>query len=310
MKLTIDFQVPDSKWKVEPQDEIISLGSCFSEEIGQRLKQDGFTVETNPFGVIFHPIPLAVLLHKSIHVKTDTRIIRREDVSFSWNASGTFFAYDTDTLLKQFNTTILMLHAKLKLAKVLIVTFGTAFGYRHKDFNEIVANCHKQSGDNFEKELSEVDEMKRIWSDLIPHLKKFNPSLKIIFTVSPVKHLKDGVVENLRSKSRLIELVHQLEGDYFSSYEIVQEELRDYRFYKTDGAHPNELAINEVYERFIETYFSDYSKTFQQDVSKYNTMKNHRLIYTKSEQSAIFQKKIEIAYQELITKYSFLTKKK
>jgi hypothetical protein len=86
--------------------------------------------------------------------------------------------------------------------------------------------------------------------------------------------------------------------------------LRDYRFYKTDGAHPNELAINEVYERFIETYFSDYSKTFQQDVSKYNTMKNHRLIYTKSEQSAIFQKKIEIAYQELITKYSFLTKKK
>lgn len=310
MKLTIDFQVRNSEWKIEPEDEILSLGSCFSDEIGKRLKKDGFSVETNSLGVVFHPIPLAKILHKSIHVKTDTRIVNHEDVCFSWDASGTFFTYDSDSLLKQFNATILMLHAKLKLAKVLIVTFGTAYGYRHHEFGEIVANCHKQPINTFKKELSEVDEMEQVWRELIVNLKRFNPFLKIIFTVSPVKHLKDGVIENVRSKARLIELVHLLEGDYFPSFEIVQEELRDYRFYETDGVHPNECAVNEVYNRFRTVYFSDASKSFQEDVSKYNSMKNHRLLYAQSEASKEFERKTAAFYQELCAKYSFFNLKK
>lgn len=308
MKLTIDFPIKESEWKINPDDGIVCLGSCFSEEIGARLLEDGFYTNVNPFGVVFHPIPIANLIHKAIKVTTETNIVQHNDVVFSWDAAGTFFGYDNNSLLSQFNASILMLHAKLKLAKVLIITFGTAYGYRHKELNQIVANCHKQPSDMFKKEMTDLIELEKVWQKTIQTLKTFNPALKIIFTVSPVKHLKDGVEENVRSKARLLELVSKLNSEYFPSFEIVQEELRDYRYFKADGAHPNELAVDFVYNRFAQTYFSEKAYTFKEDYSKYSQMKKHKVLYAHSEEAMRFQENVAQYHQELIVKYPFLKK--
>lgn len=218
---------------------------------------------------------------------------------------GDIFFVCSTRLRNRFATTIETLHEQLKNADVLLITFGTSFGYRHVETSEIVANCHKQPQKLFQKELSELSEMRTIWTETLAELKAFNPRLKVIFTVSPVKHLRDGVVENVRSKARLIELVHELGENYFPSFELIQEQLRDYRFYKVDGAHPNEIAIHEVYKRFIETYFSDNAKEFQQEITKFNTLKNHRSLYAESTQTKALNERIKLEFKRLKEKYSF-----
>lgn len=305
MKYVIDFKIPQSDWKIEPNFKFLSFGSCFSDEVGSLLKQDGFSVVSNPFGVLFHPIPLAKNIQKIIRKDCATQIVQHHDLYFSWNASGTFFSYAQSELENRFATAIETLHEQLKNATVLLITFGTSFGYRHIETNEIVVNCHKQPQMLFQKELSELSEMRAIWTETLAALKTFNSHLKVIFTVSPVKHLRDGVVENVRSKARLIELVHKLGENYFPSFELIQEQLRDYRFYKVDGAHPNEIAIQEVYKRFIETYFSDNAKEFQQEITKFNTLKNHHSLYAESTQTKALNERIELEFKRLKGKYWF-----
>lgn len=306
MKLTIDFEIAPSIWKIEPIDKIMSLGSCFSDEIGNRLKKDGFTIEINPFGVIFHPTALVTLLQKIILKDTTTTVVKHNDVFFSWDASGTFFAYSQEELEELFASEIVRLHHELKQTNVLMITFGTAFGYLQKETNQIVANCHKQPLEIFEKELTTRTTLLENWNKTVALLRTFNPDIKIIFTVSPVKHLKDGVIENLRSKSRLIGLASELKENYFPSFEIVQEELRDYRFYKEDGAHPNEAAINYVYERFLATYLSEEAKLFQEEIAKYEKMRTHRVLYKKSDDSLKFNRKTEEMRLRLKEKYPFI----
>lgn len=306
MKLKIDFEIPESTWKINPEDKIVSFGSCFSDEIGERLKNDGFNTEINPFGVLFHPLAIATVLRKIIQKDTATTCIKKHDVVFSWDTSGLFFAYNEEDLFAKFSSEIERLNVYLKQANVLLLTFGTAYGYRLKTNNHLVANCHKQPGDDFVKELTSLEEMYQAWNSLLLDLKQFNPKLKIVFTLSPVKHLRDGIVENVRSKARLIELVSRLDAAYFPSFEIVQEELRDYRFFKEDGAHPNELAINYIYSCFVQKYFSSEALIFREEVTKYNAMKNHRLLYEKSQQSILFVARKEAFLKELKTKYPFI----
>lgn len=306
MKLTIDFDIPESGWKILPQDKLVSLGSCFSDEIGYLLKKDGFDCFINPFGILFHPLSIAKLISKALNEEHETEIAQQYDVFFSWEASGTFFAYDEESLKIKFSKTLKQLAAALKNADVLMVTFGTAFGYRLAESGELVANCHKQPGSLFRKELTTLEEMVFVWEDVLGQLKKFNPGLKIVFTVSPVKHIRDGVIENVRSKSRLIELAAVLGENYFPSFEIIQEELRDYRFYKTDLVHPNEEAISIVYSRFMTTFFSEEAIKFQREVRSYRRMSEHRLTYTKSSQVELFQQQKQQLFEVLKKKYPFL----
>jgi len=307
MKLTIDFDIPESGWKILPQDNLISLGSCFSDEIGYLLKKDGFDCFINPFGILFHPMSIAKLISKALNEEYETEIVQHHDVFFSWEASGTFFAYDEKSLKIKFSETLKQLAAALKNADVLMITFGTAFGYRLAESGERVANCHKQPGTFFHKELTALEEMVLAWKDVLGQLRNFNPGLRIIFTVSPVKHIKDGVIENVRSKSRLIELAAVLGENYFPSFEIIQEELRDYRFYKTDLVHPNEEAISIVYSRFMATFFSEEAIEFQKEVRSYRRMSEHRLAYKESDQVRLFQQQKQWLFESLKKKYPFLT---
>lgn len=306
MKLKIDFEIPESTWKINPEDKIVSFGSCFSDEIGERLKNNGFNTEINPFGVLFHPLAIATVVRKIIQKDTTTTLVKKHDVVFSWDAAGLLFAYKEEELFAKFSSEIKRLNTYLKQANVLLITFGTAYGYRLKTTHQIVANCHKQPGDDFVKEFTNFEDMYQEWGSLLVELKQFNPRLKIVFTLSPVKHLRDGVVENVRSKARLIELVNKLDAAYFPSFEIVQEELRDYRFFKEDGAHPNELAIDYVYSCFVQKYFTSEALIFREEVAKYNTMKNHRLLHEKSQQSILFKANKEAFFNQLKLKYSFI----
>lgn len=306
MKLTIDFVIPGSDWKIQPQDKLVSLGSCFSDEIGYLLKKDGFDCFVNAFGTLFHPVSIAKLISKALSEEYETGTVKQHDVFFSWEASGTFFAYDEISLKIKFSETLKQLAITLKNANVLMITFGTALGYRLAESEELVANCHKQPRNLFNKELTTLEEMTSVWRAVLSQLKNFNPALKVIFTVSPVKHIREGVIENVRSKSRLIELVAILGENYFPGFEIIQEELRDYRFYKTDLVHPNEAAVSIVYSRFMETFFSEEAIEFQKEVRAYRKMSEHHLVYKESDQARLFQQQKQQLFESLKKKYSFL----
>lgn len=307
MKLQIDFHPSESNWKIAPTDKLLSLGSCFSDEIGNRLKMDGFNILCNPFGVIFHPLAIANLLTKCLDEDFVTQAITRDDVYFSLDASGTLFGYSEDALKTSFRNQMKQMCIRLQQADVLLITFGTAIGFRHIETHQLVSNCHKLPASNFEKEMTSIEEMVRVWKEMIRKIKKINPKVQIIFTVSPTKHLRNGVVENVHSKSRLIEVVHQLGENYFPSFEWVQEVFRDYRFFKEDGTHPNNQAIEEVYQQFQKTYFSEASFLFQTDISKYNQLKEHRILYEKSHQAKQLHNKLEETAISLKQKYSFLS---
>lgn len=307
MKLTLDFNIPKSDWKIEPQNKLVSIGSCFSDEIGKLLRKDGFDCYTNPFGVLFHPLSIAALISKALNGEYKTKIVQQHDVFFSWEASGTFFAYDENVLEIKFDNTLKELAKALLSADVLMITFGTSFGYRLTESGELVANCHKQSGHLFDKELTTIETMLFAWKDVLGQLKKFNPDLKVIFTVSPVKHIRDGVIENVRSKSRLIELVSTLGECYFPGFEIVQEELRDYRFYKSDLIHPSEEAVMYVYARFLATFFSEEAIKFQAEVKSYRRLSEHCLIYKESSQAKLLLQRKQQLFESLKKKYPFLT---
>lgn len=303
MKLTIDFEHPKSEWFIHPNTKLVSIGSCFSEEIGNRLLNDGFTILKNPLGVLFHPLPIARVLQKAIHADFSTNTTHHDDVFFSWDASGSIHAYSESQLVVQFEEQLKNLRNHLLEADVLMITFGTSIGYRHQELNRIVGNCHKQPSSDFIKEFSEIDEMIAVWSDTLQQLKAFNSNLRVIFTVSPTKHLRSGLIENTRSKARLIEVIHQLDANYFPSFEIVQDVLRDYRFYKEDGAHPNHLAVDEVYRVFGQTFFSEEAALFQKEIRHYFQLKNHRPLYAESNQAKRLEEQVQRLKTEIQQKY-------
>ena len=304
MKFQLSFDIEESDFKIQHGQPIVLLGSCFSDELESYFSNGGFEVISNPFGTLFHPIPIAQSILNSIS-GAENRMLERNGAFFTWDASTKIFEKSEVALKNRMYDIQLNLKDKLINAQVLIVTFGTAFGYRLNSDQQIVANCHKIPSVQFTKELSTVEEMKLVWEKVLTELKKINPHLKIVFTVSPVRHSKDGLIENNRSKSRLIELVHQLNEEgrstYFPSYEIVNDELRDYRFFKRDLVHPNELAVEYVWNRFKSTYFNESTLSIVQQAEKFNRFSSHKPM--DREEIDTHQKHVEEKKQQLLSTY-------
>ena len=256
MKFKLDFTVDKSHIDFTYHDSAILIGSCFSDEIGQHFLKNGFRAEINPFGTLFHPTTIANVLKTTIEENTDVNVYQRDDLFFSWDAASKIYAFSEAELIQKIIETRQKLRAQLLKSRLLVVTFGTAWQYALSETNQVVGNCHKAPQNLFSKTLTSVEEMHAQWQPLITQLKTLNPTLEIVFTVSPVRHIKDGIVENNRSKSRLIELAHALVGDhqlnYFPSYEILIDVLRDYRFYQSDLVHPSDEAVNYVWKSFAE----------------------------------------------------------
>lgn len=288
------------KTKVDiPQQQIIEyssnylfLGSCFSEHLSQKMIQSGFDVQTNPFGVVFNPISLAEMFLESDETLMNS-VFERAGVALSWLANSTCFSYNQEEL----KTKLVELRKEyiyaLSTAKVLFVTLGTAWVYHKKSIDHIVGNCHKAAKNDFEKRLLSIEEITSTWNKIIEELQK-ESDVKIIFTVSPVRHTKDGVVENSRSKAVLLSAVHELKDkyhnvDYFPAYELLIDEMRDYAFYTKDGVHPNDIAVDEIWVRFKETYFTEETMKVCQEYDKLRMLFQHRSLHPESKAAKQFE---------------------
>lgn len=280
-KLDFHFNCP-SDFQLSHKGAILLLGSCFSDEMGNKFENAGFDCLSNPFGTLFHPIAILNSLENALDLNTDLRIKDFETHFSSWNTSTLVRASTRDEMEALYRKRLREVREKLLHAEYIFVTFGTAWGYELNDEGRIVANCHKQPSKDFTKELTEISTIVDSWKTLMRYMKTQNPKLKWVFTVSPVRHSKDGLIENNRSKSRLIEACHLLCNNesayYFPSYEIIIDELRDYRFYKQDFVHPDQQAIDFVWERLSEEMMSETTRKLVKEVVGLKNQLAHRSI--------------------------------
>jgi hypothetical protein len=289
------------------QQPKVLLGSCFSEEIGSLLQQNGFDCLVNPGGTLFHPLALANLLHWALDEPAPLRILQRDDIFLSWDLSGTFYALSA----QDFDQKVKALHHNLRHylqhASHLLLTFGTAWVYALKSDGRIVANCHKQPATEFAKKLTDLNDLQHSWEQLLDKLKAFNPRLELIFTVSPVRHLKDGLIENTRSKARLHLLVEALcevpNCHYFEAYEIVLDQLRDYAYFKDDTVHPNQKAIGVVWAQFQEKYLDPSTIQILDEWRTLQKSKAHKLLYPESKEAKRLKEEMTKRTAEFFRKY-------
>ena len=286
MKFHLDHTPKKSNFLIDHKSTVLLIGSCFAENIGALLSDFKFKSLVNPNGILFNPISVYNCLNVAIHnKKTDENLLlERDGLFYSYLHHTSFSSQTKKDLVQHLNSVTQHMHQFLKTTNVLIITFGTAFTYWHKQLSHTVANCHKQPATIFDKKLLEVEEIVKTYSTLINDLKTLNPDLKIIFTVSPVKYLKDGIEENNLSKSTLVLGIHKLISVntncfYFPAFELVNDDLRDYRFYKEDLAHPNKTAIDYVWKKFSNCYFDSKTLELNHHIEKLNLALNHRQMH-------------------------------
>lgn len=259
MSFFTEIQLPEFPWKLDYSKSIMLLGSCFSENMGQKLIDLKFNVDMNPFGILYNPESIA----NSLKILLEQRIFTEKDIFQDHGLWNSFFHHsrfsdvDPNITLQNINHRISISSENLKRADYLILTFGTAWVYEFKETGQIVSNCHKIPAAEFKRFRLGVYEITEVYRQILEDIWKVNPNLKVIFTISPIRHWKDGAVENQVSKSTLILSVDRLKtgfGDqvcgYFPSYEIMMDELRDYRFYAEDMLHLSPVATDYIFERF------------------------------------------------------------
>jgi hypothetical protein len=314
MRFHLDHTPEKQSFEIDHGQRIFLSGSCFSDHIGDLLKEYKFNVLNSPSGSLFNPLSIhGGLLHLLDQVQMDEALVlEREGLCFSYLHHSSVHAKSKEELIKQVNASNAQASSFLKDANHLILTFGTAFFYHHRQLNTVVANCHKQPQQVFEKKMAEPELIVEHYSRLIEKLQKFNPKLKIIFTVSPVKYLKDGLVENTLSKAVLHLAIHRLikacrNCFYFPAYELVNDDLRDYRFYKKDLAHPNEQAIEYVWQKFSDCFFNEATRTLNQKIHQLNQAENHRTLNPGSNDALKLQDFIDRQKTEINRAYPYLS---
>ena len=294
MNFHLTFPITAFEQKVKYSQKHLFIGSCFAENIGETMEQYKFNVKINPHGILYNPESIAIAIRRYI----DNKAVQENELFFanecwnSWEHHSRFSNPDKQNCLTELNNNISSANDFVKNGDWLFITFGSAFVYKLNRTNELVGNCHKVPNKEFTKHLLSVTEIVDDYSLLIQQLKTLNPKLKIVFTVSPVRYIRDGVTENTLSKARLIQAVHELvqqydNSFYFPAYELVIDDLRDYRFYKIDLVHPNEQAITYVFEKLINTAFDEETKLLFEKIKNIITAKLHRPF---NEASESFQK--------------------
>lgn len=263
MKWRTEVKVPDNKGFLRYEHVSLSIGSCFSEEIGKRLKESGFDISVNPFGVIFNPVSIMQLIQNALDGETRENLLLERDMKFfHYGYHSSLFGFTREEILDKIETTHFTVQKRLLEGDRLFLTFGSAWVYRLVEQGVVVANCHKMPSQLFTKELIDLNKLREFSERLFSKLFELNPKLEIVLTVSPVRHSRDGLHENNLSKSVLHLFCKQLtesfdQINYFPSYELVVDELRDYRFYKEDLVHPTQQAIEFVFENFRKSNFDE-----------------------------------------------------
>lgn len=283
--------VPQFKWKTGYKRKNLFMGSCFTENIGAKMEALKYPVDINPFGILYNPLSVANGLQILLDQKTFSakNLVEHNGLWHSFSHHGRFSHTEQHKALDEINRRIKSSSAFLMQANFLFITFGTAWIYRYKKSGELVSNCHKIPAGEFVRERLSVQQIVEVYRELLKEIWKKNPTVKVVFTISPIRHWKDGAIENQRSKSTLIVAVDQLIQEfsaekcaYFPSYEIVMDELRDYRFYSEDMLHISELAIKHIWLRFEEALIDAESIEISSEVQKICNALKHRPINKKS----------------------------
>ena len=299
-------QIPISKTNnpIDYNSKIISIGSCFAENMAQKFDYFKFQNSTNPFGIIFNPVSIEKIMSRVVKEEfyTEKDVFFYNERWHSYEVHSDLSNSDRQELLETLNKAISETYKYLKEATHIIITYGTSWIYRNTESDEIVANCHKVPQKQFSKELLEVEVIEKSIHNTIDLIQVLNPNINFVFTVSPVRHIKDGFAENQLSKSHLFAGLHQvlktlnsefITHNYFPSYEIMMDELRDYRFYAEDMLHPNQIAIDYIWKLFSENYISPESSTTMQEVDEIQKSLRHRSFNPESEQHQKFLAKLQ-----------------
>ncbi|WP_299368247.1 GSCFA domain-containing protein [Winogradskyella sp.] len=315
MNLQTQISLQPQKFnQLDYNSKAVLLGSCFSENVGAKFMYFKLQATVNPFGILFHPLAIENLITRAINSDyySGDELIFHSEQWCCLDAHSKLNKATQDDLVNELNMQIDSTLLQLKSASHIIITLGTSWVYRHIASERIVANCHKVPQKQFSKELLSVDTILQSLGAMVALIKSVNPKVNFIFTVSPVRHLKDGFVENTRSKSHLIAAVHQMVDQrqqlhYFPSYEIMMDELRDYRFYDLDMLHPNRLAIDYIWEKFRSIWLSEEAKKTSKIVANIQAKKAHRPFNPESVAHNEFLAKLAFDIETLQAKYPHIS---
>ena len=305
MNWQIQVPIPKYSFDISHSDVVFSAGSCFAQHMADRLAHYKFLCRNNPYGTLFHPIPLIYNLTNALNGSEidEELFLQREDASFHYSCHSSIWAESKEELKSKLQTLQASVAKNLKESKLLILTFGTAFLYKIADSEKVVANCHKQLKKTVIRELSSPQQIQAAFQSCYSELKKQNPDIQILLSVSPVRHIRDGVHQNNLSKSALLLACETIENSfddvhYFPAYEIVIDELRDYRFFEKDKVHPNPEARDYVWGKFSKALLNQDTRLINKDLDKLFSALNHRPFREASTAHQSFLKKtLDLAIQ-------------
>jgi len=309
-KFRTEIEIPKSDIKIDFSKKLFFMGSCFTENIGNKFSELFFKTDINPFGILYNPISIK----NSFELLIDKKVFTSEDIFFhnetyqSFYHHSRFSNYEQKLCLENINSRIDFSSEFLKNADLIFITFGTSYIYNLANTETTVSNCHKLPSSKFDKKLLTVNEIVDNYKILFDKLFEINPKLKIILTISPIRHWNDGAIQNQLSKSILFVAVNQLldiykNVKYFPSYEIVMDELRDYRFYAEDMLHISQTAIDYIWEKFLETFFENTTLNLISEIEKLQKAKLHRPFNKNSENHKKFLRSNLTKIKELETNF-------
>jgi len=309
MEFRTELQIPKSVRKISLQTSVFTMGSCFAEVIGNRLSDNKIATLVNPFGTIFNPISMAKLFRQALEnqVPDEDLYVENQGVWFHYDFHSSLWGNSKAELSARLTQKMQEVKDWLQKADFLIFTFGTAFVYRHLETNKIVANCHKMPGSLFRKELLPIETIFNDFKKSVQQIERQQSTPGIILTVSPVRHTKDTLQLNSVSKSILRVACHELcesqpDFHYFPAFEILLDDLRDYRFYKSDLIHPGEMAEEYIFEQFSETYFDSNLQHFIKDWQKIRQSLSHRPLQPNTQPNRKFLENLLEKLQKLSNK--------
>ena len=310
MKLYTSVDIAPSPKKIAYNDKILLLGSCFADNIGTKFGEYYFQTTVNPYGTLYNPASIAKAISGIGNGVSDIGIVEHNGLWHSLSHHGSFSRADKEDLVRACEQSKVQLREALQLASIMIITFGTAWVYEYED--KVVANCHKLPANRFVRRRMTVDEIVEIWQPILAAM----PDKHWIFTVSPIRHVKDGLHENQISKAILLQAMDRLTakqldspiGDlsYFPSYEIMLDELRDYRFYAEDMVHPSAVAVDYIWQRFVDTYMTADTQNEMRTLHQLWRDRHHRFLHPDSPEAQQFAAYIKTRLQQLQPRYPWL----
>lgn len=304
--LFMPVQIPASSWKIGYDDQILLMGSCFADSMCAKLHEHYFRVEGNPFGVLYNPASIAMAIEMARKSQTieDKDLVEHGGLWHSMAHHGVFSDVDMAVVLDKCNGSIVALRQALENATVITITFGTAWVYEYA--GKVVGNCHKIPANQFVRRRMTVEEIVATWQPLVEAM----PDKKWLFTVSPIRHVKDGLHENHINKGILLQAVEQLTKQtgcsYFPAYEIMLDELRDYRYYAEDMVHPSSMAVEYIWQRLVETYMTADTQAEMKTLHQLWRDEHHRFIHPDSMEAKRFLERLGQKKHELQEDYPWI----